>query len=241
VTGPNPTRSLAPRLRDLLRSRRARAIGSSLLLLAFSSLLGSAAWADMGKNTDLINPNQASVEQLAMLPHMTMELAQALVDARPFLSMIEVHALVSGTLSEDACRELYGSLFVPLNLNAASREEILLVPGVGKRMAHEFEEYRPYEAMARFRREIGKYVDEDEVARLEQYVYVPLDLNTATDEEILAIPGVGKRMLHEFKEYRPYTSMAQFEREIGKYVDDKEVARLARYVTVKTEGNAATR
>ena len=47
---------------------------------------------------------------------------------------------------------------------------ILMVPGVGDRMAHEFEEYRPYQNIEQFRREIGKYVDEDEVARLERYV-----------------------------------------------------------------------
>jgi DNA uptake protein ComE-like DNA-binding protein len=60
-----------------------------------------------------------------------------------------------------------------------------------------------------------------------------IDLNTATDAQILAIPGVGPRMLREFKEYRPYTSMDQFRREIGKYVDKAEVARLEQYVTIK--------
>src|ERR1043165_7697423 len=60
-----------------------------------------------------------------------------------------------------------------------------------------------------------------------------IDLNTATDAEILSIPGVGQRMLHEFKEYRPHTSMAQFRREMGKYVDKAEVARLEQYVTIK--------
>ena len=86
--------------------------------------------------------------------------------------------------------------------------------------------------MAQFRREIGKYVDEAEVARLEQYVFVPIRLNTATDEEILSIPGVGKRMLHEFKEYRPYKSREQFQKEIGKYVDAHELKRLEGYVTL---------
>jgi predicted DNA-binding helix-hairpin-helix protein len=99
-------------------------------------------------------------------------------------------------------------------------------------MLHEFQEYRPYRALAQFRREIGKYVDDKEVARLEQYVFVPIDLNTATDADILSIPGLGQRMLREFKEYRPYKAMQQFRREIGKYVDDKEVARLERYVTI---------
>ena len=141
--------------------------------------------------------------------------------------------LVAASLGERTQREaLYARLFVPINLNTASEAEILLVPGVGNRLAHEFEEYRPYRVMAQFRREIGKYVDEDEVARLAQFVFVPIDLNSASDEAILSIPGLGHRMLHEFKEYRPYRNIAQFRREIGKYVSDDEVARFERYITV---------
>ena len=62
---------------------------------------------------------------------------------------------------------------------------------------------------------------------------VPIHINTATDAEILKIPGVGPRMLREFKEYRPYTSIEQFRREIGKYVDKAEVARLEKYIVIK--------
>ncbi len=50
-----------------------------------------------------------------------------------------------------------------------------------------------------------------------------INLNTATNEEILMIPGMGKRMLREFQEYRPYKTLAQFRKEIGKYVDRKVV------------------
>jgi len=64
-------------------------------------------------------------------------------------------------------------------------------------------------------------------------VTFPININTATDAEILAIPGMGPRMLREFKEYRPYTSIAQFRREIGKYVDKAEVARLEKYIVIK--------
>jgi len=99
-------------------------------------------------------------------------------------------------------------------------------------MLREFKEYRPYNNLAKFRREIGKYVDAMEVARLEQYVFVPVNLNTASDEDILTIPGVGARMLREFKEYRPYDNIEKFRREIGKYVNQKEVGRMERYVTL---------
>jgi DNA uptake protein ComE-like DNA-binding protein len=62
---------------------------------------------------------------------------------------------------------------------------------------------------------------------------VPININTATDEEILRIPGLGPRMLREFKEYRPYTSIEQFRREIGKYVDKDQVATWEKYIVIK--------
>ncbi len=71
------------------------------------------------------------------------------------------------------------------------------------------------------------------MARLEQYVFVPINLNSATDADILTIPGVGAKMLHEFKEYRPYPAIEKFRREIGKYVNAKEVARFERFVTIQ--------
>ncbi len=181
----------------------------------------------------VVNPNLAGSDELGALPGMGKELVDAIMAQRPFLGMEALHPVITQHLGEGEVEKLYVQMFIPINLNTASEEEILLVPGVGKRMAHEFEEYRPYTAIAQWRREMGKYVDDTEVARMEQYVFVPIDLNTATEEEILAIPGVGKRMAHEFEEYRPYSSMEQFRREIGKYVDDGEVARLERYVEIR--------
>ncbi len=203
---------------------------AALASLLAVGLTGSIT-AQVGKG--LIDLNSAADKELLALPHMNATIAKGLVDRRPFLTMTDLNTFLTGQgLTKPQLTELYGKAFVHLNLNTATRDEILLIPNLGNRMAHEFEEYRPYKAMARFRREIGKYVDDKEVARLEQYVFVPINLNTATDEDILTIPALGKRMLHEFKEYRPYKSMEQFRREIGKYVDKKEVARLERYVTL---------
>ncbi len=185
-----------------------------------------------GSTSGVLNPNQAGEEELLALPSLASAMVEGILEQRPFLSMSELNGFLSESLGEEERTELYVRLFVPMNLNTTAEEAFQLVPGVGPRLAHEFEEYRPYQALAQFRREIGKYVDEEEVARLEQYVFVPINLNTASDEEILAIPGVGPKLLHEFKEYRPYDSIEQFRREIGKYVSEEEVSRLERYVTL---------
>ncbi len=64
-----------------------------------------------------------------------------------------------------------------------------------------------------------------------------LNLNTATDAELLAVPGVTDRMLREFKEYRPYVSIQQFRRELGKYVDEAQVTAYEQYVFVPIDIN----
>lgn len=194
------------------------------------------------------------------------------------------------------------------NLNAASDEQFLSIPGTGDRMLREFNEYKPYTSIAQFRAEIGKYVDEDTISGYEKYVFVPIDvtsadadtlaqlpgvdpdtatelagavpyvdeaafmtalsgmvsaeqaaaaapfmagagaatatwvkfdLNSATEEQLKTIPGVGDEMLHEFDEYKPYASIAQFRAEIGKYVDEATVAGYEKYVFVPVDPTAA--
>lgn len=205
-------------------------IAAAITLIA---ILAAPAAAQLGRQQGLVEPNVATEEQLAALPHLTAALAKGIIERRPFLSIKDLNAYLSQSFSQEQLTELYGKMFVHINLNAAPSDEIALIPGMGRRMIHEFEEYRPYKSLAQFRKEIGKYVNEQEVARLEQYVFVPLNLNTATDEDLQTIPGLGRRMLHEFKEYRPYANIEQFRKEIGKYVNAKEVARLERYVTLQ--------
>jgi DNA uptake protein ComE-like DNA-binding protein len=189
--------------------------------------------AEVGKSVGIIDPNLASEKELTALPHMTPALVKGLMDRRPFLSMTDLNAFLSQSLKAEQINEFYGKAFVHINLNTAPDAEILMVPGAGARMLREFKEYRPYPSLAKFEREIAKYVDAKEVARLEQYVFVAVNLNTGTDADILSIPGAGTRMVREFKEYRPWKDMATFRREIGKYVNEKEVARLERYVTLQ--------
>ncbi len=205
---------------------------ATMVALVLALALSNIGQAQVGRSEGLVNPDLANEKELLSLPHMNATLVKDIMERRPFLKMSDLNSFLVPSLRKEQLTELYGKMFVQINLNTATQEEILLIPGVGKRMLHEFEEYRPYKTLAQFRKEIGKYVDQKELARLEQYVFVPINLNTASDEDILSIPGMGKRMLREFKEYRPYKNIEQFRKEIGKYVDKKEVARLERYVTL---------
>jgi DNA uptake protein ComE-like DNA-binding protein len=183
--------------------------------------------------TGLLDVNSAPEAQLGALPHLTPAIVKEIVAKRPFGSIIELNTyLLSQKLTAQQTGEIYAKAFIHVNLNTGTPEEILLIPGAGKRMAREFAEYRPWRSWAHFDKEIGKYVPQTEVDRLKQYVFIPVKLNTATDADILSIPGAGNRMVREFKEYRPWKTKEQFEKEIGKYVNAREVARLWRYVVI---------
>ncbi len=192
----------------------------------------STMTAQVGKG--LLDVNTVSEKELLALPHMTPAIVKGILERRPFASVVELNTfLTSQSLTPEQLTELYRKAFIHVNLNTGTREEILLIPGAGNRMVREFAEYRPWKTWAQFDKEIGKYVGQAETDRLKQYVFIPVNLNTATDEDILTIPGAGSRMVREFKEYRPWKTKEQFDKEIGKYVGAKETARLWRYVVIQ--------
>ena len=145
-----------------------RIVGTALALSGFVVALN----AQTGKPVTIVDANTVSATELAKLPNMTPDLVKSLIAKRPFKTIKDLDNALSG-LTKEQRTELYVKLFVPINLNTATDEEILLIPNLGNRMLREFKEYRPYESLAKFHREIAKYVNETELARLEQYVSVP--------------------------------------------------------------------
>ena len=210
------------------RSLLTGALFVSALALATTSITHGQVGAG------ILDANLVPEAELATLPGMTPAIAKAAVAARPFASIVDFNKfLVDQKVTKENIDAFYQKAFVHVNLNTATREEILLIPGAGNRMAREFPEYRPWKSWAQFDKEISKYVGQPETDRLKKYVFIPVNLNTATDEDIISIPGAGRRMQREFKEYRPWKTKEQFEKEIGKYVDAKEVARLWRFVVIQ--------
>ena len=206
---------------------------TATMMTALTLLAGATAVrAQVGKG--LIDPNVATESELQALPHMTPAIVKSMLEKRPFLSVLELNAfLLAQKLTPEHATEFYRKAFVHINLNTGTREEFVLVPGSGTRMSREFAEYRPWKSWAQFDKEIGKYVGQQDTDRFKQYMFIPINLNTASDADLLTIPGAGPRMVREFKEYRPWKTKAQFDKEIGKYVGDKETARFWRFMVIQ--------
>ena len=123
--------------------------------------------------TSHLNPNTATEAQLRAVPQLGADLAQAVVGNRPYKTQSAFAKAVSGKVPAAQISMLFAAVFVPVSLNNGAAEDIMLIPGMTRRMAHEFEEYRPYKDISQFNREIGKYVSPEEVVRLRSYVTLP--------------------------------------------------------------------
>ncbi len=156
----------------MTRHRAAGFIGLLALALALLIAPGSPAGAQGAKG--LIDPNTAAESELQTLPGMTPAIIKGLVDRRPFKTVVDLNKfLLDQKLTPEQMREFYRRAFVPINLNTGTREEFMLIPGVGSRMSAEFMEYRPWKTWTQFDREIGKYVGQAETDRFKQYVFIP--------------------------------------------------------------------
>lgn len=112
-----------------------------------------------------------------------------------------------------------------LNLNTATRDEFIAkVPNLGNRMAHEFEEYRPYKSIQQFRREMAKYVDAAKIAEYERYVFVPVDENEADAATLQQLPGLDEKEAAELVAGRPYASREAFVSKLSAKVSPEELA-----------------
>lgn len=117
-----------------------------------------------------------------------------------------------------------------VNLNTGTDARFLAIPGVGNRFVREFKEYRPYTSIVQFRVQLGKYVSQDQVAKWEQFVYVPVDPNKADAETLKQLPGVTVAIATQLIAGRPYASNDAFVAALGKLVPAAEAAAAGAYL-----------
>ena len=118
-----------------------------------------------------------------------------------------------------------------LNLNTLTEDQLMsTIPDFSGRMVREFMEYRPYISIQQFRKEIGKYVDADQVATYEQYVYVPVDVDQADAATLQQLPGVDAGIADQLIAGRPYGSSQAFLAKLAGLVSATDAQRAAAYL-----------
>jgi DNA uptake protein ComE-like DNA-binding protein len=120
-----------------------------------------------------------------------------------------------------------------LNLNTASREDFLTVPNAGEKMAKEFDEYRPYATIGQFRAAIGKYVDDEQVAAYEEFLFVPVDPVAADAATMMQIPGMTEAIAEAMVSGQPYDGAEAFLAALAALAPDVDVAAASGYLTAQ--------
>ena len=166
-----------------------------------------------------VDPNQADDQTLQQLPGVTVEIAETLIAGRPYDSP----ATFITALGESVAPELVSAAstflapdagstatWVRYNLNTASSAQLMTIPGAGERMTREFEEYRPYTSIGQFRGEMGKYISPEEVAALEQYLFVPVAPSQVDLDTLQQLPGVNADVAQTLAAEGPFDSIESF-------------------------------
>jgi DNA uptake protein ComE-like DNA-binding protein len=205
-----------------------------LLLLALLAVGSSPASAQVGQSLGVIDPNVAPESDLLAVAGLNPDVVKAILDARPFMTMAEFDAFLGRVLDRNQRRAVYLRLFVPIDVNTTTDEEWRLVPGIGAHMLMDFKTNRPFGSLASFRQEIGKYLPPKDAALVTQYVFVPLDANAASDDDLRTIPGLSPKALAAIKRHRPYHDLAAVSKAIRKTTSAKEAARLSRFFRIGT-------
>lgn len=109
---------------------------------------------------------------LSAIPGLPESAVSVIVSGRPFETPGDLHDAIGEILGEEAASTVYGLLFVKVGLNSGAENDYRLIPSTmsARQLAHEFEEYRPYESIDQFQREMSKYVSDEEVTYLTRFV-----------------------------------------------------------------------
>ncbi len=122
-----------------------------------------------------------------------------------------------------------------INPNTATKGQLAAIPGMTEARVQAVLAGRPFATPSALHAAIGKGMSDEERFQVYSAMFVKVNLNTAKSADFELVPSTmpPARLVREFEEYRPYKAMSDFSREMKKYVSEKEVAFLERFVTIE--------
>jgi radical SAM superfamily enzyme with C-terminal helix-hairpin-helix motif len=87
-----------------------------------------------------------------------------------------------------------------------------------------------YISIQQFRKEIGKYVDDAQVAEYEKYAYVPIAINDSDSETLQQIPGLDATEAETLMAGRPYATADDFLAKLTGFISADELAIAKTYL-----------
>lgn len=179
----------------------------------------------------LLDPDFLTAEEFLRLPFFSAKMAVDATRVAPFLGPVALDRfLESYQLTPTQRRELYSKLFVRVDLNRATEEEMLLIPGAGPRIVREIRSHRPWRSWDAFEIELSKSVGLEELARLRRYCFLPVDANNGSDRELREVPRISDRAHAQIFVLRPFKDRDDFLERMRTHAGEKEVKRIARYL-----------
>jgi DNA uptake protein ComE-like DNA-binding protein len=200
--------------------------------LLAAALIGGAILAACGGAAPVAQPTVAVVaEPTAVQPTAAPVTGSDVAPTAALTAPTEAPTTATTAAEPTAAAEVAVPTMTKLNLNDVTADQLLAtIPSFSNRMVREFFEYRPYISILQFRKEIGKYVDQNQVAAYEQYVYVPITVDSADAATLQQLPGVSEQIANDLIAGRPYGDNQAFLVKLGALVSASDLAAATGYL-----------
>ncbi|HEY7034525.1 MAG TPA: hypothetical protein VH482_24525 [Thermomicrobiales bacterium] len=202
---------------------------------------GEAGWVKYNLNT-------ITSDQNLSIPNAGDQMTHEFDEYRPWTTIGQFRKEIGKYVDADVVAGYEFYVFAPIDPTDPDADTFQQLPGLDADEAEQLAGGGPYADDASFLTALGQLVSAEQASLAPAFLasaaapeasWIKYDLNTITADQILSIPGAPEQMTHEFDEYRPWTTIGQFRKEIGKYVGDDVVAGYEQYVFVPISPNDA--
>jgi len=200
-----------------------------VLVVVIVVMAGSVITLAQGRKK--VDINFATLEELQTLPGIGPEIAQAIIDGRPYMNNKGI-LKVKG-ISQRKFKILQRLIAVkPLIINFATLEELKSMPGIGSETAQAIIDGRPYE------KEIDllqvKGISEEKLEKIRSMIEIKMNINSASVYELRMLPGVGPEIADAIVKNRPYKEVDELLRVKG--IGEGKLAKIRDLIEAKPAG-----